>query len=125
MDPAVLESAYREVVDALMLDQALSADPERELAEVTTALEEAAEGGAGAGREATAARTAAVMAWTRALAFHPALAPRRRGFASFHVPHKTDHAELVPRVRPRPELPEYFVGPVETRRFRDGFDLTA
>src|SRR5258706_72940 len=69
MDPAVLESAYREVVDSLMLDQALSADPERELAEVTTALEEAAEGGA-AGREGAAARMAAVMAWTRALAFH-------------------------------------------------------
>ena len=124
MDPAVLESAYREVVDALMLDQALSSDPERELAEVTTALEEEAEGGAGASREGIAARMAAVVAWTRALAFHPALAPRRRGFASFHVPHKTDHAELVPRVRPRPDLPEYFVGPVETRRFRDGFDLT-
>jgi hypothetical protein len=63
---------------------------------------------------------AAVLAWTRALAFHPALAPRRRGFASFHVPHKTNYAELVPRVRPRPELPEYFVGPPETRRYRDG-----
>ena len=30
----------------------------------------------------------------------------------------------MPLVRPRPDLPEYFQGPLETRRFRDGFDLT-
>src|SRR6266571_2663890 len=120
LDPAAVESAYREVVDARLSDAALSADPERELAEVTMALLEAPASGAGGTEEPLAA----VLSWTRVLAFHPALAPRRRGFASFHVPHKTDYAELVPRVRPRPDLPEYFVGPPETRRYRDGFDLT-
>ena len=40
------------------------------------------------------------------------------------MPHKTDYDELVPRVRPRSELPEFFMGPHETRRHRDGFDLT-
>src|SRR5207247_5731237 len=120
LDPAAVESAYREVVDARMTDAALSADPERELAEVTMALLEAPPSGRGGTEEAMAA----VRAWTRVLAFHPALAARRQRFASFHVPHKTDYAELVPRVRPRPDLPEYFVGPPETRRYRDGFDLT-
>ncbi len=120
LDPAAVESAYREVVDARMPDAALSADPERELAEVTMALLETPASARGGTEESMAA----VLAWTRALAFHPALAHRRRGFASFHVPHKTDYAELVRRVRPRPDLPEYFVGPPETRRYRDGFDLT-
>src|SRR5947208_4382 len=115
-----LGSAFGEVGAARMPDAALSADPERELAEVTMALLEAP----ASGRGGTEEPMAAVLAWTRALAFHPALAPRRRGFASFHVPHKTDYAELVPRVRPRPDLPEYFAGPPETRRYRDGFDLT-
>ena len=120
LDPAAVESSYREVVDNLMPDAALSADPERELAEVTVALQEAVE----AGRADAAARLEAVLLWTRALAFHPALAARRRRFACFQVPHRTDYAELVPRVRTRPDLPEYFVGPPETRRYRDGFDLT-
>ncbi len=120
VDVAVLESDYRAVVDAVQPDAALTADPERELAELTIALQEAiARKRAGAEEQ-----LATVLAWTRALAFHPALAPRRRRFASFHVPHKTDYAELVPRIRPRPEMPEYFVGPPETRRYRDGFDLT-
>jgi NADPH-dependent glutamate synthase beta subunit-like oxidoreductase/NAD(P)H-flavin reductase len=120
MDPAEIESGYREVVDALATDAALSADPERELAHVTMSLLADAE----AGQEEAAVRLAAVLQWTRALVFHPALAHRRRGFASFHLPHKTDYEELVPRVRPRSELPEYFVGPTDTRRCRDGFDLT-
>jgi hypothetical protein len=41
VDVAVLESAYRAVVDAVQPDAALSADPERELAELTIALQEA------------------------------------------------------------------------------------
>jgi NADPH-dependent glutamate synthase beta subunit-like oxidoreductase/NAD(P)H-flavin reductase len=120
MDVAVLESAYRAVVDAVQPDAALSADPERELAEVTIALQEAVR----ASREGAEEQMGTVLSWTRALAFHPGLASRRRRFASFHVPHKTEYAELVPRTRPRPEVPEYFVGPLETRRYRDGFDLT-
>src|SRR5450759_1824810 len=38
-DPVELEFAYREVVDAVMPDAALTADPERELAVVTTTLQ--------------------------------------------------------------------------------------
>src|SRR5215470_14366384 len=120
MDPAVLESHYREVVDAVMPDAPWSADPERELAEVSTRLAAAVE----ARQEAAEAPLQAVLAWARALAFHPALADRRRRLVSFHVPHKTEYAELVPRVRTRPDLPEFCVGPAETRRYRDGFDLT-
>src|SRR6266581_344861 len=61
LDPAAVESAYREVVDARMTDAALSADPERELAEVTMALLEAPPSGRGGTEEAMAA----VRAWTR------------------------------------------------------------
>ncbi|HEY6554230.1 MAG TPA: hypothetical protein VI669_12810, partial [Vicinamibacteria bacterium] len=61
MDPAVLESAYRAVVDTLQSDATLSADPERELAEVTAALQrpgsERPEGGDDP--------LGAVRAWTR------------------------------------------------------------
>ncbi len=35
----------------------------------------------------------------RALAFHPALAERRRHFTCFHVPHKVDFDELVARIQ--------------------------
>jgi NADPH-dependent glutamate synthase beta subunit-like oxidoreductase/NAD(P)H-flavin reductase len=115
-DPAALELHYREAVAALMPELPLSGDPELELATATMALLE--------GDAADAQALEVVLDWTRALAFHPALAPRRRAFTAFHVPHKTDYAELVPRVRPRPDLPEYFEGPPETRRLRDGFDLT-
>jgi NADPH-dependent glutamate synthase beta subunit-like oxidoreductase/NAD(P)H-flavin reductase len=118
-DPAALELEYREAVAALMPEAALSSDPELELATVTLALlDQAAAGRAGAEQ-----RRDAALSWTRVLAFHPALAGRRRAFAAFHVPKKTDHAELVPRRR-TPELPELFFGPKETRRFRDGFELT-
>jgi NADPH-dependent glutamate synthase beta subunit-like oxidoreductase/NAD(P)H-flavin reductase len=120
IDPAELESRYREVVDTLMPDATWSADPERELAEVSSRLAAAVE----AKQEGAEVPLAAVLAWARALAFHPALVERRKRFVSFHLPHKTDYAELVPRVRPRRELPELFVGPPETRRFRDGFELT-
>jgi NADPH-dependent glutamate synthase beta subunit-like oxidoreductase/NAD(P)H-flavin reductase len=121
MDPVELEVAYREVVDALMPDAALTADPERELAVVTTTLQATID----QTHDATAkARLAAVEAWVAALAFLPALAQRRRRFTCFDVPRKVDHEDLVPRVRPRIDLPEYFVGPPETRRHRDGFDLT-
>jgi NADPH-dependent glutamate synthase beta subunit-like oxidoreductase/NAD(P)H-flavin reductase len=125
MNPVELEFAYREVVDALMLDAALTADPERELAVVTTTLQSTI-GSArdAAARAAAQAQLAGVEAWVRVLAFHPALAQRRRQFTCFHVPHKVDYDELVPRLRPRAELPEFFMGPPDTRRHRDGFDLT-
>ncbi|HUI27180.1 MAG TPA: FAD-dependent oxidoreductase [Candidatus Kryptonia bacterium] len=121
MDPVELEFAYREVVDALMPDAALTADPERELAVVTTTLQAVIDR---THDEIAEARLAAVEAWVSALAFHPALAQRRRQFTCFHVPHKVDFDELVPRIRPRADLPEFFMGQPESRRHRDGFNLT-
>jgi NADPH-dependent glutamate synthase beta subunit-like oxidoreductase/NAD(P)H-flavin reductase len=124
-DPVELEFAYREVVDAVMPDAALTADPERELAVVTTTLQRTIDTAAQpAARAQAQQQLAALEAWVRALAWHPTLAQRRRQFTCFHVPHKIDYNELVPRIRPRPELPEYFMGPPETRRHRDGFNLT-
>jgi hypothetical protein len=61
------------------------------------------------------------------LGLRPCLSRARqpsRQITSLHVVHKTDYHELVPRIRPRPDLPEYFMGPPDTRRHRDGFDLT-
>ncbi len=118
MDPVELEFAYREVVATTFPGAALSADPERELAQVTMTLlarDETPE---------TRDELHVVEAWARALAFHPALALRRRQFACFRVPQKLDYEELVERARPRPDLPELFTGPREGRRYRDGFDLT-
>jgi len=125
MDPVALEFAYREVVDALMPDAALTADPERELAQTTTSVLAAVDAaGDASARRAALAQLAAIEGWVRALAFHPSLAERRQRFTCFHVPHKLDHEELVPRIRPRADLPELFMGPPESRRHRDGFDLT-
>jgi NADPH-dependent glutamate synthase beta subunit-like oxidoreductase/NAD(P)H-flavin reductase len=125
MDPVELEFAYREVVDALMPDAVLTADPERELAVITSTLQKTADtAGDAATRTGTQAQLAKVEAWVRALAFHPALAQRRRQFTCFRVPHKVDYDELVPRIRPREDLPEFFMGPPDTRRRRDGFNLT-
>ena len=126
IDPVDLEFGYREVIDELMPDASLTSDPERELAVVSTTLLDAVEDGSSSPetREAAQAKLARVQAWVCALAFHPALANRRRQITSLHVVHKTDYHELVPRIRPRPDLPEYFMGPPDTRRHRDGFDLT-
>jgi len=124
-DPVELEFAYREVVDAVMPDATLTSDPERELAVVTTSLQRTIDTSSDPATLAQAQhQLGAVTAWVRAVALHPSLAQRRRQFTCFHVPHKTDYNELVPRTRPRPQLPEYFMGPSETRRQRDGFNLT-
>src|SRR5262252_10360913 len=74
MDSVDLEFAYREVVDELMPDARLTADPERELAVIWSTLQQAIESA-----DSTEARGAAqtklgkVEAWLQALAFHPAL----------------------------------------------------
>lgn len=125
MDPVELEFAYREVADALISDAALFADPERELAVVYMTLQETIEHATDTETRTKAqADLAKVEQWIQALAFHPALAGRRKQMACFHLPHKTDFNELVARIHPRPDLPEFFMGPPETRRYRDGFDLT-
>ncbi|HEY6332143.1 MAG TPA: pyridine nucleotide-disulfide oxidoreductase, partial [Blastocatellia bacterium] len=131
-DPVELEFAYREVVDELMPEAWLSNDPERELAVICMMLQDRldSKGGPAAGEPDAAqhaadrVRLARVEAWVRALAFHPALGNRRKQITSFKNPHKVDYQELVPRIRPRSDLPEFFMGPPETRRHRDGFDLT-
>ncbi|MBI3784508.1 MAG: FAD-dependent oxidoreductase [Deltaproteobacteria bacterium] len=125
MDPVELEFSYREVVAALLPDAELTADPERELASVTTTLQELVKTSQDAASLAAAkSRLATVESWARALAFHPALAQRRKQFTCFHVPQKVDHDNLVPRVWPRHDLSEFFMGPADQRRHRDGFDLT-
>jgi len=125
IDLVELEFAYREVVDTLMQDAQLTADPERELAVVCTVLQEITERASDENERATAqAKLTRVEAWIQALAFHPALIGRRRQIASFHFPHKLDPHNLVPLTRPRPDLPEFFMGPPDDRRHRDGFDLT-
>src|SRR5438445_451686 len=111
---------YADLNRVRRLEAPLSSEREIELATVTMALLGSAEKGDAAAQH----QLAVVLEWTRALAFHPALSARRHGFSAFHLPHKTDYAELVPRVRPDPALPELFRGPSETRRLRDGFDLT-
>jgi NADPH-dependent glutamate synthase beta subunit-like oxidoreductase/NAD(P)H-flavin reductase len=130
IDPVELEFAYREVVDELMPDASLTSDPERELAVIWSLLQSrllpdaAASADSNDARAGVQTKLAKVEAWVRALAFHPALNERRKQITSFRVPHKVDYDELVPRIRPRSDLPEYFMGPPETRRHRDGFELT-
>lgn len=125
IDPVELEFAYREVVDELIDDAALISDPERELAVVCTMLQTSLESASDAEeRNKAQSRLAKVEAWVKALAFHPALSQRRKQITCFRMPHKVDYNELVPRIRPRADLPEFFMGPHDTRRRRDGFELT-
>jgi NADPH-dependent glutamate synthase beta subunit-like oxidoreductase/NAD(P)H-flavin reductase len=90
-------------------------------------LDEPPESNGASGEESLARRERIlerIAAWVRALAFHPDLVLRRQRFASFVLPEKLDYEELVPRVFGGTSLPMVFEGPVETRRFRDGFVLT-
>jgi NADPH-dependent glutamate synthase beta subunit-like oxidoreductase/NAD(P)H-flavin reductase len=125
IDCVELEFTFREIVHGLMLDVSLTADPERELAVVYMTLQEMLKATDNPEEQAaTQTKLAQVEAWIQALAFHPGLAERRHQIVSFRNPHKVEYAELVPRIRPRADLPEFFMGPPETRRHRDGFDLT-
>lgn len=127
LDPVELEFAYREVVAEVLEPSALTADPERELAETTLRLLARKEAARKLQPEVAAAceeQLVRIADWMRALAFHPSLKARRRGFASFVTPEKLDFDELVPRVFPKIELPMLFEGPEEHRRRRDGFNLT-
>jgi NADPH-dependent glutamate synthase beta subunit-like oxidoreductase/NAD(P)H-flavin reductase len=109
-DVAALEAAYRAIV-AGRIGATFQGDPERELAE------------AGLSALDTPAELAAIVAWARALAFHPNVKARAAGWASFKVPEPTDYENLV-RVERDPALPERLFGPEATRRRRDGFKLT-
>ncbi len=54
----------------------------------------------------------------------PNRTPDRATWVLFREQHPMHFEELVPRVRPRSDLPELFHGPVESWRRRDGFELT-
>jgi NADPH-dependent glutamate synthase beta subunit-like oxidoreductase/NAD(P)H-flavin reductase len=125
IDVVELEFSFREIVHKLMLDVTLTADPERELAIVHTTLQEMIKSATSPEEMASAqAQLAQVEAWILALAYHPSLTQRRQQIVSFRYHHKIEYTELVSRIRPKPELPEFFMGPPETRRHRDGFNLT-
>ncbi|MBI3653196.1 MAG: FAD-dependent oxidoreductase [Acidobacteria bacterium] len=125
IDTVELEFAFREIVHQLRLDVSLTADPERELAVAHTLLQEQVKSADTPEAQALVqTRLTQVEAWIQALAFHPSLAERRKQIVSFRTPHKVNYTELVSRIRPRPDLPEYFMGPPESRRHRDGFNLT-
>ncbi|RMD99340.1 MAG: hypothetical protein D6812_11785, partial [Deltaproteobacteria bacterium] len=128
MDVEEVEFDYREIVEDLFPGDELAEDPERELAEVTMRVLERLEEAQGAADTTRAAfearRLAVIKGWTRLLAFHPALAGRRKIFHMFHRPAPHDFENLVERRFPDPAHPELFVGPEHRRRFRDGFKLT-
>ncbi len=128
MNIADVEFRYRERVAEILTRGEWANDPERELAEVVLRLLD---------RQADARATADalelgrceerlrdVLAWTRVLAFHPALKQRRHQFASFVHPEKLDFDNLVARDFTDPALPTLFEGPAQERRHRDGFGLT-
>ncbi|MEW6126053.1 MAG: FAD-dependent oxidoreductase [Acidobacteriota bacterium] len=125
IDPVEVEFTFRKIVDEMMLDVSLTADSERELAVVCMTLQDIIKTSENPEEKAAAQeRFTHVETWIQALAFHPSLAERRAQIVSFQVPHKTEYTELVPRIHPRPDLPEFFMGPHDTRRHRDGFNLT-
>ena len=123
-----VEFDYREIVEDLFPGDDLAEDPERELAEVTMGvierLERARKEGDATAAAREARRLALIKGWTRLLAFHPALAERRKIFPTFHRPGRQDFEHLVERVFPDPAFPERCKGPEERRRYRDGFKLT-
>jgi NADPH-dependent glutamate synthase beta subunit-like oxidoreductase/NAD(P)H-flavin reductase len=126
---ADVEFRYRERVAEILPTGEWADDPERELAEVSLRLLDRQAATKTAGDATELARCEKhlrdVCAWARVLAFHPALAGRRKQFASFVVPEKLDFDNLVERRFPeRVSLPTLFEGPHEHRRHRDGFKLT-
>jgi NADPH-dependent glutamate synthase beta subunit-like oxidoreductase/NAD(P)H-flavin reductase len=133
MNLPALERGYRQVVDSMFRYEGLRSDPERELAEVGLHLldDENRAKSAKTGESSKAPAEAevqqklqAVSAWVRALAFHPELKQRTREWALFFRAEKLDFENLVERHFTNPKVPGLFEGPEETRRMRDGFDLT-
>ena len=128
MNIADVEFRYRERVAEILTRGEWATDPERELAEVVLALLDRQASAKTTGVATETARSEAglndVLAWTRALAFHPELKQRRSQFASFVHPEKLDFDNLVAREFNDPHVPTLFEGPAEGRRHRDGFGLT-
>jgi NADPH-dependent glutamate synthase beta subunit-like oxidoreductase/NAD(P)H-flavin reductase len=127
-DLSELEFNYRALVDRRLSQAPFAEDPERELAEVGLAVLEALETAKTENspeRVATASGDLTIIQkWSAALAFHPSLNERSRHFALFKMPETLDYQNLVNINRFDPQLPERFMGPKETRRYRDGFKLT-
>ncbi len=119
-----LEFRYREVVAEVLEPGVFTTDPEREMAEVVARLQITGSKKENDPKAAWREQSLQIVAdWMRALAFHPSLKARRLAFSSFVIPEKMDFDELVPR-RYMQSLPMVFEGPAETRRHRDGFNLT-
>jgi NADPH-dependent glutamate synthase beta subunit-like oxidoreductase/NAD(P)H-flavin reductase len=127
-DLSELEFDYRSLVDRCLSQEQLAEDPERELAEtgltVLEAVEHAKTQNSQESLSAALDDLAIIQKWSVALAFHPALKSRSATFALFKTPEVMDYQHLVKIERPDNELSERFMGPKETRRFRDGFKLT-
>ncbi len=123
MDLPKLERAYRNASESILWGR-LAADPERELAETALALLDREAHAKGAEKEAATRQLDDVVNWSRALAFHPKLKHKSREWALFFRPEKLDYENLVERHFDDENVPTHFHGPEETRRHRDGFDLT-
>jgi len=127
-DLSELEFDYRALVDRRLLHAPFAEDPERELAEAGLVVLEAVDSAKTENipeRLAIAQEDlATIQKWSAALAFHPSLKERSAHFALLKLPETLDYQNLVQLERLDPELPERFMGPRETRRFRDGFKLT-
>ncbi|HLX60027.1 MAG TPA: FAD-dependent oxidoreductase [Planctomycetota bacterium] len=124
LDLNALEGAYRLIVDEIVPDGSLATDPEREFAHVALALEKQAERAAAGARAGMSKKFEPVVAWGRALSFHPVVKKRARKWVLLVRPEKMDYENLVERKFDSGNNPTLFHGPDETRRNRDGFDLT-
>jgi NADPH-dependent glutamate synthase beta subunit-like oxidoreductase/NAD(P)H-flavin reductase len=123
MDLPKLERNYRIAAESILWGR-LAGDPERELAETALALTDREATAKGAEKENLARQLEDVTNWSQALAYHPKLKTRTREWALFFRPEKLDYENLVERHFDDPKIPTHFHGPEETRRHRDGFDLT-
>jgi len=127
-DLSELEFDYRSLVDRRLLEAHMAEDPEKELAEAGLAVLEAVEMSKAQNSQdalsVALSDLAIIQKWSAALAFHPALKSRSAGFSLFKTPEVLDYQNLVKIERFDDALPEKFMGPRETRRFRDGFKLT-
>ncbi len=127
-DLSELEFDYRALVDRCLTEAPLAADPERELAEAGLAVLEDAESATAQNDQdrlaAAEGDLAIIQKWSAALAFHPGLRERSAPFSLLKLPETVDYQHLVQIDRFDEAVPERFMGPRETRRFRDGFKLT-
>ena len=107
---------------ARILAAAPDADAELALARAGCALlaREAAAKGDEAASRAVAAEIDALKRWCAAHVEEPAY----RGWVVFRFPETLDYFKLVHVEHPRPDLPEWMIGPDGRLRRRDGFTLT-